>query len=79
MIDAAGVTACRAGEEHCITCGDEGIPMRVLALRGADAVCSDEESTRHQVAVDLVGPVEPGDEVLVHAGVAIRRLEEVPR
>jgi hydrogenase assembly chaperone HypC/HupF len=79
MMHAAGATACRVGEEHCITCGDEGIPMRVLELHGSDAVCSDEESTRHQVAIDLIGPVEPGDGVLVHAGVAIRRLEEAAR
>jgi hydrogenase assembly chaperone HypC/HupF len=79
MIDTSDADACRVGEEHCITCGDEGIPMRVIELRGGDAVCSDEESTRHQVAIDLVGPVEPGDGVLVHAGVAIRRLEEVAR
>ncbi len=77
MIDASGATACRVDEEHCITCGDEGTPMRVLELHGGDAVCSDEESTRHQVAIDLVGPVEPGDGVLVHAGVAIRRLGEI--
>jgi hydrogenase assembly chaperone HypC/HupF len=79
MSAASGATACRVGEEHCITCSDEGIPMRVLELRGGDAVCSDEESTRHEVAIDLVGPVEPGDGVLVHAGVAIRRLEEAAR
>ena len=79
MIDASGTTACPVGEEHCITCGDEGIPMRVLECRGADAVCSDGSSTHHHVAIDLVAPVEPGDDVLVHAGVAIRRVQEPPR
>ncbi|HUO69251.1 MAG TPA: HypC/HybG/HupF family hydrogenase formation chaperone [Solirubrobacteraceae bacterium] len=59
---------------HCITCGDEGIVMRVIELRDDEAVCADELRTRHRVAIDLVGPVAVGDEVLVHAGVAIGHL-----
>jgi hydrogenase maturation factor len=58
--------------EHCITCSDEGIPMRVVALTQDGAVCVDEQGTTHQsIAVELVEPVAPGDRVLVHAGVAI--------
>jgi hydrogenase maturation factor len=57
---------------RCITCGDEGVPMQVVSLTGDDAVCVDEQGARHEgIAVDLVEPVEPGDRVLVHAGVAI--------
>jgi hydrogenase maturation factor len=56
----------------CITCGDEGIPMRVVSVSGEGAVCVDESGSRREgVAVDLVGPVAPGDRVVVHAGVAI--------
>jgi hydrogenase maturation factor len=59
-------------QSGCITCGDEGIPMRVVSVSGEGAVCVDEGGSRHEgVAVDLVGPVAPGDRVLVHAGVAI--------
>jgi hydrogenase maturation factor len=68
--------ACRIGEEHCITCADEGIAMRVLELRDDLAVCADEQGAQEPVAVDLVAPVAPGDRVLVHAGVALTRLEE---
>jgi hydrogenase maturation factor len=58
--------------EHCVTCADEGVPMRVESVSGQDAVCVDEAGAHHErVAVDLVGPVTPGDRVLVHAGVAI--------
>jgi hydrogenase maturation factor len=64
--------ACDAGPGHCITCSDEGTPMRVLALGGDAARCVDERGDRHEVAVELVGPVDVGDELLVHAGVAIR-------
>ena len=58
--------------DHCITCSDEGIPMRVVALSDDGAACVDEEGVRHEgVALELVEPVAPGDRVLVHAGVAI--------
>ena len=61
-------------DEHCITCGDQGIPMRVVALEGdglARCRISDMDST---VDVQLVGDLAPGDLVLVHAGVALVRL-----
>jgi hydrogenase expression/formation protein HypC len=66
--------SCRAGDPHCITCGDEGVPMRVLELDDSFAECADDEQAIHSVAIDLVEPVEVGDELLVHAGVAIARL-----
>ncbi len=57
---------------HCITCSDEGVPMRVVSLSGEGAVCVDDDGISHEgVAVELVEPVAPGDRVLVHAGVAI--------
>jgi len=57
---------------HCVTCADEALPMRVesVAADGA-AVCAGDI----QVLTDLVGPVAEGDRLLVHAGVAIARLE----
>jgi hydrogenase maturation factor len=61
-------------EPGCITCGDQGIPMRVLEPRGATALCEDERHERHEVAIELIGPVAPGARVLVHAGVAIGAL-----
>ncbi|MGI8863949.1 MAG: HypC/HybG/HupF family hydrogenase formation chaperone [Solirubrobacteraceae bacterium] len=79
MIDAADATACRAGDAHCITCSDEGIAMEVIELRGANVLCRDELTAEHVVAADLVCPVAPGDVLLVHAGVAIRRLEQAAR
>ena len=70
--------ACRSdAEEHCITCGDEGIPMRVIELRAGITVCTDHDQARHQIAIDLVEPVAIGDELLVHAGVAIGHLGTV--
>lgn len=66
--------ACSAQDGHCITCGDEGIAMRVVCSEGSSAVCVDDGSRSHEVAIDLVGPVTVGDGLLVHAGVAIRHL-----
>jgi hydrogenase maturation factor len=45
--------------------------MRVVDLRpGGLALCEGDV----EVMTDLVGDVEPGDELLVHAGVALVRL-----
>jgi hydrogenase assembly chaperone HypC/HupF len=65
-------------DEHCITCGDEGVPMRVLRIdrtRGL-ALCAASDGVRGTVEIALVEPVAPGDRVLVHAGVALVRLED---
>ncbi|MGI8559375.1 MAG: HypC/HybG/HupF family hydrogenase formation chaperone [Solirubrobacteraceae bacterium] len=61
--------------EHCITCGDEGIPMQVRALAapGSEAVCLDACGAPQLVALDLLDGVSVGESVLVHAGVAIAR------
>ena len=66
------------GEDHCITCSDEAVPMRIDAV-GADgtAICDGVE-----VMTDLVAPVAVGDIVLVHAGTALQVAEapqEVPQ
>ena len=58
-------------ERHCTTCSDEGVPMRVLQVR-ADGIACCEGGV--EVMTELVGPVAPGDEVLVHAGVALLKL-----
>ena len=52
--------------------------MRVIRTAAAGiALCSDAENARHEIAVDLVEPVAAGDGILVHAGVAIGRVEVV--
>ena len=59
--------------DHCITCSDEGIPMRVERIddfRGM-ALCSGEDGSRRSVEIELVQPIAVGDTLLVHAGVAL--------
>ena len=58
--------------DTCITCGDVGIPMRVIEVdeTRALALCEDASGQRCTVEIALVD-AGPGDEVLVHAGTAI--------
>jgi hydrogenase maturation factor len=58
------------GSEHCITCGDDGTPMRVLRIKDDLALCEDESGSHHTVELALVD-AGAGDQVLVHAGVAL--------
>jgi len=58
----------------CITCGDVAVPLVVVSLDGADAVCRADDGGTELVAVELVAPVVPGDRVLVHARVALEKL-----
>jgi hydrogenase maturation factor len=68
---------CAAGDQHCITCADEGTPMRVTALDRDDglAYCVDADGAGSEVETALVGAVGVGDRLLVHAGTAIARVE----
>ena len=63
--------------DHCITCSDEGIPMHVERINDASglALCQAEDGSRSTVEIALVS-VEPGDRVLVHAGVALAELSD---
>jgi hydrogenase maturation factor len=66
------------GSTHCITCGDSGVEMTVVAIdaqRGL-ALCADADGQRQSVETALVEPVAPGDRLLVHAGTAIAALAE---
>jgi len=70
--------ACDHGH-GCITCGDEAVAMRVVRVDEARglALCADASDRRETVEIALVDPVAPGDGLLVHAGTALTRIEEV--
>jgi hydrogenase maturation factor len=63
--------------DHCITCSDEGVPMRVERIDEARglALCSAADGSTSTVEIALVEPVGPGDRLLVHAGVALAGLD----
>jgi hydrogenase maturation factor len=62
---------------HCITCGDDGVPMRVVAVDGRRdlALCEEGAGARSSVEIALVLPVAPADVLLVHAGTALARMD----
>lgn len=66
---------------HCATCADEGVPMRVLdagaAADGLAQCVAQDDATAAATTVEtaLVGAVAPGELLLVHAGVALVRLD----
>ncbi len=58
----------------CTTCSDEGRLAEVIASDDDDATVRTAAGTE-QVSTLMVGPVGPGDLVLVHAGTAISRVD----
>jgi hydrogenase expression/formation protein HypC len=67
--------SCTLDHDGCVVCADAGIPVRVVAIDGDDALCEDAAGNRMQVAVELVAPVRVGDVLLVHGGVAIGQVK----
>jgi hydrogenase maturation factor len=63
---------------RCITCGDDARAMRVLRADAPAslAVCTSAGGARQEVDTALVGAVGPGQALLVHAGVALARVED---
>ena len=61
--------------ERCLTCSDEAVEARVVAVEELEAVVSVDAGTTTRVALDLVPDVAPGDVLLCHAGIALERLE----
>lgn len=61
---------------RCITCADEAVAMRVVAVDAARALalCEAADGGRESVEIALVEPPAPGDVLLVHAGTAIQTL-----
>ena len=74
LIDRGSYGAACAVVDGCLTCGDVAVEVEVLEVAGFDALCMDSHGQKGNVGIDLVVPVEKGDRLLVHAGVAISRL-----
>jgi hydrogenase expression/formation protein HypC len=65
---------CTLNYDGCVTCSDAGIPVRVVSVEGDDALCEDAAGSRAWIAVELVMPVQAGEVLLTHGGVAIGRV-----
>jgi hydrogenase maturation factor len=72
---AAGPQRFCSTDHGCITCSDEGVEVRVTGAE-IDGLtgCVDPQGVRGAVDTALVGAVEPGDLLLVPAGLALARL-----
>jgi hydrogenase maturation factor len=66
--------ACTLDHDGCVVCSDAGIPVRVVSVEGDDALCEDAAGNRAQIAIELVAPVQTGEVLLTHGGVAIGRV-----
>jgi hydrogenase maturation factor len=66
-------TACH--DTHCITCGDEAVPLRVVKIDEERelALCENDAGERTTVEIALVAPVALDAVLLVHAGTALAR------
>ncbi len=77
MTDLRRYGTCTLDQDGCATCGDVGIPVRVVSLSDADeALCEDRDGRRAAVAVAFTPGVAPGDVLLVHMGVAIAHIPQ---
>ena len=50
-----------------------GLPARVVSVNDGTAII-DAEGAKRDVRADLLNDLEPGDYVMVHAGVAIAKI-----
>jgi hydrogenase maturation factor len=73
LLGSDPATVCEL-DDGCITCGDVAIVLTVVEVGPSDAVCVDDRGAEELVATELIGPIVPGDRVLVHAKVALERL-----
>jgi hydrogenase expression/formation protein HypC len=76
MIELERYGTCTLDQDGCTTCGDLGIPVRVVAVHESGAICEDRTGRRTEIAVDFIPEVRPGDVLLVHMGAAIARVKE---
>ena len=60
-------------EKTCHTCGDVAVEAQVVEVAG-DTALVEVDGSREPVAIELVEPVAPGDMLLCHAGIAIRKV-----
>lgn len=61
---------------YCITCADEALPARIERVdqEAGMALVTVADMTQ-EIDITLVDDVVPGDQVLVHGGIAIARID----
>lgn len=70
----------RCENDHCLTCSDEAIAVKVLTVNEQTGLALVEVSDQvEEVDITLVEDIAPGDRLLVHGGVAIANLKRESR
>jgi len=59
---------------RCITCSDTAVDGVVVEVEGETATVA-IDGAHERVGVELVGPVQVGDRLLCHAGIALARVD----
>jgi hypothetical protein len=75
----SGLLKPECAEEVCVTCSDEGRMGEVVSPSAEGVAAVRTARGVENVVTTLIDPVAAGELVLVHAGTAISRIEEVPR
>ena len=52
-----------------------GFPAKILTMKDAMAVV-DAHGAKREISAELIDDLEPGDYVMVHAGIAIAKITE---
>jgi D-sedoheptulose 7-phosphate isomerase len=71
-----GLLAEGCSGEVCVTCGDVALPAAVVRVHGTAALVRTAQG-EEEADVTLVAPVEPGELLLVHGGVALQRVKPI--
>ena len=53
-----------------------GIPMKIIEMREKNLAVADLDGVRYEIDLSLIENPKLGDHVIIHAGVAIERLDE---
>jgi hypothetical protein len=72
--DLVRTESCTLDHDGCIVCSDAATPVRVVSVLGDDALCEDGAGNRTEIAIELVSPVNEGETLLTHGGVAIAKV-----
>ena len=67
---------CTLDHDGCVVRSDAGIPVRIISIEGDDALCEDAAGNQTDIAVELVAPVQTGEILLTHGGVAIGKIQK---
>ena len=60
--------------EPCVTCSDVAVMATVVSASG-DSATVEVDGRRERVGIELVAPVEPGETLLCHAGIALQKVD----